>query len=391
MKTLFKIKISYLVVLHFTLFALAVGIVNPLWVNAYQAGDFWEYGWDASKTISDRDGTRTSEDSGSFTAVLGCPRQIEGMTAYEVLATGYSTPGTSSYRNYAPRWRYMAKIGRKILGSEDGISLKTIFDGQAAQWYGGGFFTTFSDTTLLTAIPGEIENEDTYNYRTNEYYIENTGPVGFYYFNYYYFGGTFPQAFKFIENVGLIESSFWGAPRKSIYSEVEPNDYQSASQTVNNPSLASGNVNVGSGYLLGIGCEYPPTNVEDWYKFTLSRSATVTIKLTFRVEADLDLFLMNDAPGYHEYKSGMFCSGYNDSHSLLRMSIDDNVNLGTFNEEILVTLGAGNYFVGVDAYANPSGGNIDYTLEFIGGEDTGFDSNCSKCEAQPWLMLLLGQ
>jgi hypothetical protein len=342
---------------------------------------------------------------------------------------GYSTPDTSSYRNYAPRWRYIAKVDRKILGSEDGISLKTIFDGQTAQWYGGGFFTTFADTTLLTAIAGEIDNnylnspalsvgnedsqslcewvagewicpnEDSYNRRINEYYIENTGPVGFYYNNYSYFGGTFPQAFRWIENVGLIESSFWGSPRKSIYSEVEPNNYQSDSHAVYNPSIASGNVSIGSGYRLGFGCAYPPTNVEDWYKFTLSRSAVVTIKLAFGVEADLDLFLMNDTSGLHQYKSGMLCASYYDSYSLLSMSIDDNVNLGTFTEEIVVTLGAGNYFVGVDAYANPSGSNIDYKLEFIGGEDTGFDSNCdtdfdsncSECKAQPWLMLLLGE
>jgi len=143
---------------------------------------------------------------------------------------------------------------------------------------------------------------------------------------------------------------------------------------------------------LGIGCAYPRTNVEDWYKFTFSQSAAVTIKLTFGVQADLDLFLMNDTPGLHQYKAGGgLCASMYDSHSLLRMSIDDNVNLGTLTEEIVVTLGAGNYFVGVDAYANPSGGNIDYILEFIDGVDTDFDSNCSKCKAQPWLMLLLGQ
>jgi hypothetical protein len=191
--------------------------------------------------------------------------------------------------------------------------------------------------------------------------------------------------------VGVIESTFWGAPKKSTYSEVEPNNYQIDAQTNNNPSLVSGNVSLGSGYLLGIGCAYPPTNVEDWYKFTLSRSAAVTIKLTFGVQADIDLFLMNDTPGLHEYKIGMFCTSGYDSYSLLMMSIDDNVNLDTLTEEIVVTLGAGDYFVGVDAYANPSGGNIDYILEFIGGVDTGFDSNCSKSKTQPWLLLLLGE
>jgi hypothetical protein len=421
MKDLFKIQNKYLIVLRFALFIWALWIVNPAWVNAYQAGDFWEYGWDASKTISDRDGTRITRDSGSFTVVLGCPRQIDGITAYEVLVTGDSTPDTSSSWDFAPRWRYMAEVGSKILGSEDGITLKTIFDGQTSQWYGGGFFTTIADTTLVTAVPGQIENdylnmpaltvgdeasqslcswvggywicdnEDSYNIRKHEYYIENIGPVGFYYNNYSYFGGTFPQAFRFIYNVGLIESSFWGAPRKSIYSEVEPNNYQIDAQTVNNPSLVSGNVSLGSGYLLGIGCAYPRTNVEDWYKFTLNQSTAVTIKLSFGIQADLDLFLMNGTPGLHEYKAGMFCSSSYDSYSLLGMSIDDNVNLGTLTEEIVVTLGAGNYFVGVDAFANPSGGNIDYSLELIGGVDTGFDSNCSKCKAQPWLMLLIGE
>jgi len=88
-------------------------------------------------------------------------------------------------------------------------------------------------------------NEDSYNIRRNEYYIENIGPVGFYYNNYSYFGGIFPQAFRFIYNVGLIESTFWGAPRKSIYSEVEPNNHLDG-QAVNNPSLAFGNVSLGS-------------------------------------------------------------------------------------------------------------------------------------------------
>jgi len=421
MKDLFKIKSKYLVTLCFALFAFAVVIVNPLWVNAYQAGDFWEYGWDAYKLIFDRDGPQLSEDSGNFTVVLGCPRQIEGITAYEVVVTGDSTPTTSRYWDFAPRWRYIAEVGRKILGSEDGVTLKTIFDGQTGQWYGGGFFLTFDDSTLVTAVPGKIENdylnmpaitvgdatsqslcswiagqwicdnEDSYNLRRNEYYIENIGPVGLYYYNYYSFGGTFPQTFTHRYSVGLIESTFWGASRKSIYSEVEPNNYQIDAQTVNNPSLASGIVSEGGGYTLGIGCAYFPTNVEDWYRFSLSRSASVTIKLTFGVEADLDLFLMNDTPGGHSYKSGIFCTSYNDSYSLLRMSIDDNVNLGTLTEEIVVTLGAGDYFVGVDAYAIPNGGSIDYNLEFIGGTDTGFDSNCSRGKAQPWLMLLLGQ
>jgi len=429
MKDLFKIKRKYLIALSFALFASAVVIVNPLWVNAYQAGDFWEYGWDAKKTISDRDGTRTTRDSGSFAVVLGCPRLIQDITAYEVLVTGDSTPDTSSSWDFSPRWRYMAKVGRKILGSEDGITLKTIFDGQTAQWHGGGFFITFADSTLVTTVPGKIENdylnmlaitvgdgtsqslcewiagewvcpnEDSYNIRRHEYYTENIGPIGFYYNNYSYFGGTFPQAFRHIYNIGLIESSFWGAPRKSTYSEVEQNNYQSDAQTVNSPSLASGIVSEGSGYTLGIGCAYPPTNVEDWYRFTLSRSAAVTIKLTFGGEADLDLFLMNDTPGGHSYKSGIFCASYNDAYSLIGMSIDDNVNLGTLTEEIVVTLGAGNYFVGVDAYAIPSGGDIGYNLDFIGGTDTGFYSNCrtptipdpSKSKAQPWLMLLLGQ
>jgi hypothetical protein len=421
MKDSFEIRIKYLVVLRFVLFLWALWIVNPAWVNAYKAGDFWEYGWDASKTISDRDGTRTTRDSGSFTVVLGCPRQIGGITAYEVFVTGDSTPDTSSSWDFAPRWHYIAQVGRKILGSEDGITLKTIFDGQTAQWYGGGFFAAIADSTLVTAVAGQIDNdylnspalsvgdetsqslcgwvagewicqnEDSYNIRSNEYYIENIGPVGFYYNNYSYFGGTFPQAFRFIYNVGLIESTYWGAPRSSIYSEVEPNNYQIDAQRVNNPSLVFGNVSLGNGYLLGIGCAYPRTNVEDWYKFTLSQSADIRIKLTFGVQADLDLFLMNDILGLHEYKAGIFCSSMYDSYSLLGMSIDDNVGLGTVTEEIVVTLAAGNYFVGVDAYANPNGGNIDYILEFIGGENTNFYSNCNKSKALSGLILLLGE
>ena len=152
MKDSFEIRIKCLVVLRFVLFLWALWIVNPAWVNAYKAGDFWEYGWDASKTISDRDGTRTTRDSGSFTVVLGCPRRIGGITAYEVFVTGDSTPDTSSSWDFAPRWRYIAQVGRKILGSEDGITLKTIFDGQTAQWYGGGFFTEIAGSTLVTAV-----------------------------------------------------------------------------------------------------------------------------------------------------------------------------------------------------------------------------------------------
>ena len=110
---LFKIQYKCLIVLRFALFAWAVVVVNPSWVNAYQAGDFWEYGWDASKTISDRDGTRTTRDSGSFTVVLGCPRQIGGITAYEVFVTGDSTPDTSSSWDFAPRCPFKA-FGRRF-------------------------------------------------------------------------------------------------------------------------------------------------------------------------------------------------------------------------------------------------------------------------------------
>ncbi len=177
---------------------------------SFQEGDFWEFEWDYYRQRFRQDtGTSTTEDSGGFTVTLGSPREIGGVTAYEMHISGDAG-------EFAPRWEYLAYADNIMYGSLQGLTLQTIFDPVTLAWVGGGFFAALDAESLVVAEDGYITNDyisgpaikagnsasqdrceyfggdvgticgdSSYNWDENEYYREEVGPVGYYYYSTY--------------------------------------------------------------------------------------------------------------------------------------------------------------------------------------------------------------
>jgi hypothetical protein len=224
-------------------------------------GDFWDYSWDYSKAYWDSfSGGSTTEDSGTFRVTLGSAKVIEGVTAYEVKVTGKSQVDSL---NLAPRWDYLAISENKLLGSEDGTTLTTIFDAQEGTWPGSGFFASFSSEDLFTATEGNINNDyisgpaisvgqsssssqceyfpgvgticgGDYNENDikKEYYKENIGPLGYYsYFSISDMTSYYPWSSSTTINLGMVSSSLSGDTANYDF-EAEPNDSPAAAQAM---------------------------------------------------------------------------------------------------------------------------------------------------------------
>jgi len=333
---------------------------------ALQEGDFWEFEWDYYKfSWGMGDGSITKTDSARFRVVLGSPVVISGITAYPVSVSGRSDVYGEN-DDFAPRWKYLAVSGNKILGSEDGATLKTVFDAMNGSWTGGGFFLTFSSNTLVTAQSGTINNDyisgsaiqvghsdsqtqceyiagvticgdDSYDYDMYEYYKENIGPVGYYYYHVYEnCGGGYCSGATWKKNIGLVASSLSG-DTVDYDLEMEPNDSQDSPQPISPDKPVIGWVtknDSGSVFFWSNGGPIETSNVEDHYSFTVSSTTSVTINLNF-TSGDLDLFLITD------------------TGSLLQKSIDANAN-GNYSESITYTLPAGTYVVMVDGWSTGS-------------------------------------
>ena len=103
-------------------------------------GAFWEYQWETKSRYSAARGSSSDSDSGTFRVTLGPPKDIHGVTAYEVNVSGKHQV-TDEDRSFAPRWRYIAVADDQMLVSEDGETLVVLFDARAGEWPGSGFFT----------------------------------------------------------------------------------------------------------------------------------------------------------------------------------------------------------------------------------------------------------
>ena len=199
-------------------------------------GTFWEYEWNyASGTscLGCRGGPTT--DSGTFRVTLGAPKEIEGITAYEVQVSGkYRRSKIDTGSGYSPRWSYLAVDDNLILVSDDGVSFTVLFDGQEGRWPGSGFFTTVFKPEHL--YEGKIVGEDvvvrlsvekgdsgcvyyrsvgqvcssgeSFDYKATETYRHGIGPVGYSY-KYSFSSGTGSNSFSLstTESVSLVQSS----------------------------------------------------------------------------------------------------------------------------------------------------------------------------------------
>jgi N-acetylneuraminic acid mutarotase len=201
-----------------------------------EQGTYWEYYWTYEKTsYAQGSGSSTSVDSGNFRITLGPPISIEGTLAYSVTVTG---DADDPNYDFTPRWEYIAVDEGQILGSENGVDLEVIFDAPKGQWNGGGFFTTFSDSTTLSATTDHIDNEfietsavsvnrfanqtqcetvagiticpndDSYTVSEKEYYKGGIGPIGYFcMLRYSSSGGNFYTSFSYERHLGLVDTS----------------------------------------------------------------------------------------------------------------------------------------------------------------------------------------
>jgi hypothetical protein len=356
----------------------------------FTTGNFWEYRWDYDYSNSEGG---FDADTGKFWVVLGPATTIQGINAYALQIYGKSKKReSSSTRSFGPQWRYIAINNNRIMGSSDGLTLKTIFDAQTGKWAGGGFFTSFPNN-LIVAQAGTINSANPFisgsavvigrsanqslceiiegqqictgsysqSLREYEYYRPSIGPVGYYYSNSTYFPDPPPMTFNWEHHVGLAASSFTGQTNPLV-SENEPDDSAATARSITTTNPIFGTVsqstlaNQGNSVITvnvvpdgGTLISYQ-TTVEDWYSFTLAATRIVTITLSFeeRSDADLDLFLMNSA--------GTALAATNS------YSIHDNLDRNDQHEVIRVNLAAGSYRIGVDGYITPTSA-VRYTLQ----------------------------
>jgi hypothetical protein len=346
-------------------------------------GDFWEYQWDSYvNKWAQGSGGSTTETDGTFRVTLRSSRAIDGVTAYEVYLSGI--PGSSN-AGFAPRWKYIAVADNKILGSEDGETLSTIFDAQEGAWAGGGFFISFLSDYLYTAQDGNISNDyitgpcitagrsakedqceyfpgigticgdSSLNFQQYEYYMEGIGPAGYHYYNSYSScGGGFCSGGTREYNVGLAAASLRGDTVDYDLEpfEMEPNDSPAAAQSIDLFNGITGFIresDPGTEMLLDGGSygTYSAT-VGDWYSITLDTAVAVKITLDFtgsKKATDIDLFLFDSSGAVQ-----------------LGQSFEDNPATGDYTEIIKQFLDAGTYVIGLQAFK--ANAKEIYTLTF---------------------------
>ncbi len=381
-------------------------------------GDFWEYKWDYYKNSwAQGSSGSTTRDSGTFRVTLGSAKEIDGVTAYEVEVTGKTG---NSDEDFAPRWKYLAVEDNQILGSEDGTTLTTLFDGQIGAWPGAGYFTSISSSALVTGNDGQIDNDyitesciavsqsdsesqceyfpgignicgdSSYSWTENEYYKEGIGPIGYYYYNTFSdCGGGFCSGATWTHNVGLVASSLQG-DTADYDLESEPNDSPDTAQTANPPSTIKGSGSVTDGTAVIVNgiqeaeandSPNDPQNLNgpilvtgdakvgdssSNFSYTYnSNNYSVDAEdwYTFSLNSQTTVTITLDFQQSSTADLDLFL--FDDQFStMLGLSVADNPNTGNPTETITKTLDTGTYIIAVDAFATPEG-STDYTLNVV--------------------------
>ena len=372
-------------------------------------GAFWEYQWSyTDRSCAQGSGCSTKKDEGRFQVMLGPPREIQGITAYEIrLAGKHQVALSGANRDFAPRWRYLAVSDNRILGSR-GSGFSVIFDGKLGKWAGSGYFTDrFSADELIEARPSNITEElaiavwpgvqtgpaiaisrassqsicetiagvrvcpreESFNISERELYREGIGPVAYLFQSSFSFsGGNFFSSYQTTENVGLVASSLRGDSPSSPDElsawervESEPNDSLQQAHRLSLPATVTGDILHTDGraqlrfYEHDVG-QWLFIQLHDIYRFTLSERQQVTITLSSEggTSADLNLLLVT-------------LSEVNDEDTIF---IDDQgaelVDFTTTNdpiETITVTLDPGEYYVAIQAFVTPARTDYELTVE----------------------------
>ncbi len=391
-------------------------------------GDFWEFGWDALQSrFAQGSGNSTRTGSGKFRITLGTPRLIDGVTAFAVEVSGNPTIELKTLLNFSPRWKYLAIDGNRLLGSEDGISLKVIFDAQKGAWAGGGFFTSLPDNTLSVGGPGSINNDyinttaiearrsasedqceiilgipicgdDSFTKIAIDYFKEMVGPLGYRLYDAYSFcRGGFCSGGTNEYDIGLMASSLRG--EMVDYSlEIEPNNSIADAMPLSLPTKVYGAVTHEQAY--GGSTLIANSEIEPNDGFTGAQlvafpdvvvgeirdsdsSTTINIAEASGVSAYAASFedfykITLGAAGqfYARLKFpdstgadlDLYLFTMTPSLAYIRRSIFDNVATEFPEEAVVADLDAGIYYLAVDAFATPSP-PASYSLEIGDGGD----------------------
>lgn len=387
-------------------------------------GDFWEYSWDYSYSYTGYGSTTSENDSGTFRVTLGSTKEIDGITAYEVEVTGKSQVDST---DLAPRWDYLALADNKLLGSDDGTTLTTIFDAQEGVWPGSGFFTSFSSEDLFTATEGTINNDyisetaisvgqsssssqceyfpgvgticgGDYNENDSktEYYKGNIGPIGYHkYFSMSDMTSTFDWWSTTTEiNLGLVASSLQGDTADYDF-EAEPNDSPTAAQamtpsrdihgycgdedsgtvmTLNEISEAESNdhpqqtaQSLNQATMVdGSINDGDSSSIIDFYYYGDNYQRAVEDWYTFTLTsaATVNVELNHEGPVSTQIQLYLF----NDTGSTSMgnvLALDEEADPTTTTRSITAALGSETYLIAVDAW-DTDAANVDYTLDFLG-------------------------
>jgi len=294
-------------------------------------GDFWRFSWDALHTsFAQGSGNTSGSANGTFEARLGSPRTIAGVTMYQVQVSGNPAAivdGDSV--TFKPRWQYLGMNNLKLIGS-DGTNLTTLFDAQTGKWGGGGFFTTFGATTLVTASSGALTNnyisdagaikagqaanhsqcevilgiqfcgDSSQNFTNFEFYKAGVGPIGYDHSNHFSFsGGGFSSGGTHEYNIGLIASSRRGNTVTSVL-EVEPNNTVAQATPLTLPATVDGAALNETAYG---GATFVPNEVEPNDAFASAQAITLPARVSGSVlqgdpGTSITIPLLNGVQGY---------------------------------------------------------------------------------------------
>lgn len=237
--------------------------------------DFWEFDWDVHTSSVYSGGGSSETTTGSFRITLGPPTTIDGMTAYPMLLSGENNKAEDGTGGYVvPRWSHMAFSGHKICLSDDGTTMKEVFDAMDGTVLGFGFFTALGDDTLFEVGSGTISNDyinesayvlsrsedqsrceyfgsygticggadSDYSITEREYYQAGIGPVGYYKYFGFSSGGTFDSYHTSTTvHIGLTACSLRGDTVDYIL-DTEPNDSPGTAQLIDVPITLKGRV-----------------------------------------------------------------------------------------------------------------------------------------------------
>jgi hypothetical protein len=249
-------------------------------------GTFWKFGWEY-REMSCTGGsvihvipicmpsvdniTLNIDDFGVYYMVLGAPKVIDGITAYEV--SYYGRLGRSADNLQSGHVAYLALDGSRLLASSDGTSLHVIFDAKTGHCTGCGYWHSFADATAkyptlalntwtntpLAAIlertqgkprcevVGGVEYCDAswFYVVTQDFFFPKVGPGAARFYS--DMGSMSQYSFNRTEaeiTVGLMATSLRGDP-PSLFSEVEPNEETTNAQPIGVGQAIAGSIAVG--------------------------------------------------------------------------------------------------------------------------------------------------